>query len=212
VASAVPVFAEGFLDIYAGSSFTDNSQVKLVHNDGTVTSADMGFKSAAIYGIRGGAWLRSLPWLGVGGDFSSLHTRGHDTNIDILPLTPMVYFRLPLLADEEIPQGWLQPYAGIGPSFALYTYVHTSQGAPTNSISGTDAGGAALGFQLPAGLNIQLSRHVALFTEYRFAFYRMDVRRDFDSQGLFVSSNAVNKNVRTDLFMNNVLAGISFHF
>jgi opacity protein-like surface antigen len=213
VSASVPVFAEGFFDIYAGGSFTDTASVKISSN-AAATSGDVSLENDTTYGLRGGYWLKNLPWLGFGGDFSSLHTRGKNTKFDILPITPMALFRLPLFVDEEIPQGRLQPYIGIGPSISLYTYAHADLGPPTNSISGTSSIGSAVGFQLPVGIAIQLTRRVALFSEYRYAYYKVDVDQDLISQfiGSTWNSDNVARNVKTDLSMHNVLLGISFRF
>lgn len=210
VASAVPVFAEAFFDIYGGVSTASDATMRLLRTDNSITSGDVSFSGEASYGLRAGAWLPRVPWLGVGGDFSSLHLRGRDTSIDLLPITPIVLFRLPLLVDEEVPQGWVQPYAGIGPSFTVYTYMHTSLVTPINSITAT--GGLTGGFQVPAGLNIQLSRRVALFTEYRYAYYVIHLDRDSESQESIPSNILRNEKVRTNLSLHNVFAGISFHF
>lgn len=213
VSASVPVFAEGFLDLYAGGSFTDTATVTISSNV-AVTSGDASFKSDATYGIRGGYWLKTLPWLGIAGDISSLHASGKNMKFDIIPITPMAMFRLPLLIDEEIPQGRFQPYFGIGPSISLYTYAHADLGPPTGDISGTSSGGKAVGFQLPAGVAIQLSRRVALFSEYRYAFCKVDVDQNYITQifGSIWNSNNVARNVKTDLSIHNVLLGISFRF
>ena len=210
VMSTAPAFAEGFFDIYAGPSFTDTATIT-ISSKVAATSGDVSFEHDTSYGIRGGFWFRNLPWLGVGGDLSSLHTRAKNTKFDIIPMTPMVLFRLPLTVDEEVPQGRIQPYVGIGPSISLYTYAHADLGPPTNSISGTSSIGSAVGFQLPVGMAFQLSRRVALFGEYRYAFYRVDVDRD-RLFGLIANNDNAARNVKTDLSMHNVLLGISFRF
>ena len=210
VSASVPVFAEGFFDLYAGSSFTDSARVKISSNVAE-TSGDVRLENDTTYGLRGGFWLNNLPWLGFGGDFSSLHTRGKNTQFDILPLTPMALFRLPLFVEEEVPQGRLQPYFGIGPSISLYTYAQANLGPPTNGISGTSSIGSAVGFQLPVGVAVQLSRRFGLFSEYRYAFYKVDVDQEFLTQ-IFGNSDTVARNVKADLSMHNILVGISFRF
>jgi opacity protein-like surface antigen len=178
------------------------------------TSGDVRLENDMTYGIRGGYWLNNLPWLGFGGDLSSLHTRGKNTKFDILPITPMALFRLPLFVDDEVPQGRMQPYLGIGPSISYYTYAHADLGPPTNSISGTSSIGSAVGFQLPVGIAVQLSRRVALFSEYRYAYYKVNVDQDWISQifGSIGNGDNLARNVKTDLSMHNVLLGISFRF
>lgn len=214
VFAANHAFAEGFFDIYAGPSFTDTATVKVSSNV-AVKYNDVSFKGETTYGLRGGYWLRNVPWLGFGGDFSSLHARGNKTKFDLVPLTAMAYFRLPLLTDEEVPQGRIQPYVGIGPSISFYTYAQTDPGAPTSVFSGTDSGiRTGKGFQLPAGIAVQLSRRVALFAEYRYAYYAIDISQDNDYPFIQSQSAADNqaRKLETDLSIHNVLLGLSFRF
>ncbi len=211
--SAAQAFAEGYFDVYAGGSFLDTAKITLSSNVAN-TSGEVKFKSDATYGVRGGYWLRKLPWLGFGGDLSSLHARGNKTKFDIIPITPMAMFRLPLFVEPEMPQGILQPYIGIGPSVSLYTYAQADFGQPISGFSGTGSLGSAVGFQLPVGFAVQLSKRVALFSEYRYAFYKVDVDQDYVSQiiGSTWNSDNVARNLKTNLSMHNVLMGMSFRF
>ena len=204
-----PLYAEGFLDVYAGTSFSNRASLTITSNVAS-RGDDVSLSGEATYGIRGGYWLGKLPWLGFGGDVSALHAHGANAKFDIVPITPLALFRIPLVKDEEVPQGHFQPYIGIGPSVSLYTHANADLGAPTNGISGSSTIGSAVGFQLPVGMSLQLSRHVALFSEYRFAFYKVDVDQNFISQ-VFASNN-VARNLKADLSMHNILAGISFRF
>jgi outer membrane protein W len=213
MSAASSVFAEGYFDMFAGPSFTDTASFTISSNVASVTG-DVSFRSNTTYGLRGGYWFKNHPWLGVGGDFSSLHARGKDTKVDILALTPSAMFRLPLFVDDEAPQGRVQPYLGIGPSLPWYTYVGSNLGPPTNGISGTRFLASTLGVQVPAGFNVQLSRCVALFTEYRYAYYKIDVDQNYLSQIYQNISNDDNaaRNVKTHISMHNLLFGISFRF
>lgn len=213
VLAAAPVFAEGFVDVFGGATLS-NRATATIRSNVAETGDHVNFRSEAMYGIRGGYWLKNLPWLGFGGDFSSLHARGTTMSFDIVPVTPMVLFRAPLYPEQEIPQGRLQPYIGIGPSISLYTHVHADFGPPTNDISGNSSIGSAVGFQLPAGAAVQLSKRVALFSEYRLAYYKLDVDQDLISQVFGSVSNNDNlaRNIKADVVLHNILVGISFRF
>jgi opacity protein-like surface antigen len=203
VVAAIPAFAEGFLDIYAGPSFTDTANIT-VNSDTNSASRKIGFSNELTNGIRGGYWFAKLPWFGVAGDFSIQHARSASAKFDLSPICAMVLFRVPIAADEEIPQGRVQPYAGIGPSISLYTYGAVDSGPPLNHTNSWDP---ALGFQAPAGIAVQLAQHLALFIEYRYTFFDVRIR---DSGSIFSSTDT--KKIRASLSGHNLLLGVSFRF
>jgi len=209
--SATPSFAESFLDVYAGPSFTDDAAVT-IKSRVAANSKNVTFEKDLSYGVRGGHWFTRVPWLGVAGDLSAMHAKGASARFDFMPFTPMALFRLPLLTDEETPQGWLQPYIGIGPSVALYTYASADNGPPTGSISNWGING---GFQVPAGVAVQLSKHFALFGEYRYAYYRVNVLQNGEAtvfNTIVGNSDTVARKVNASLSLHNALFGISFRF
>lgn len=211
VLSVIPAFAEGFIDFYAGPSFTENTTVTISSNVASV-SKNVGFERDSTFGVRGGYWFTRQRWLGVGGDFSSMHAQGDTAKFDLAPLTPMALFRLPLLCDENIPQGKLQPYIGIGPSISLYTYASADNGPPTKKIN---SWGINAGFQVPAGVALQLTKNVAVFSEYRYAYYRVNVLQDTTTylfNTAIGNSDNVARKVTASLNMHNVLFGVSFRF
>jgi opacity protein-like surface antigen len=213
MSAASTVFAEGFFDMFGGPSFTETASFTMSSKVTSVTG-DISFRPDITYGLRGGYWFKNHPWLGVGGDFSSLHSRGKDTKVDILAVTPSARIRLPMFVNEEMPQGWVQPYMGIGPSLPCYTYVGANLGPPTNGISGTRFLASTVGVQVPAGILVQLSQRLAFFTEYRYSYYTIDVDQNTYSQivqNIFNDDNAA-RNVKTRLSMHNLLFGVSFGF
>jgi len=203
VVTAIPAFAEGFLDIYTGPSFTDSANIT-VSSDTNSTSKKVGFSNELTHGIRGGYWFAKLPWFGIAGDFSSQHARSAHAKFDLTPICAMVLFRIPIAADKEIPQGRVQPYAGIGPSISLYTYGAVDSGPPLNHTNDWDP---AYGVQAPAGIAVQLTRRLALFSEYRYTFYDIRIR---DSGSIF--SSADTRKIRASLSGHNLLFGVSFRF
>jgi len=206
VAAGSQAWAEAYLDLYAGPSFTDSSRVE-IKSDAAVTDREVSFSQNTTYGLRSGYWFSGAPWVGVGGDVNFMRAKGDKAKFDLFCLTPMAMFRLPLLKSEEIPQGVLQPYAGLGPSLAVYTYASADLGPPTNNINGSNA---SLGLQIPAGMALQLSKHVALFAEYRFDWYKVVIMES--NHTIFGTNHDVANKLTAALDIHNALFGVSFRF
>lgn len=198
--AASPVLAEGFLEGYAGFSFPERTQVQ-VRSDAFV-DRDVRFGSSVAYGGRSGYWISSVPWLGIAGDLASLHAKGDKVDIDLTPISFILLLRAPLLASDKIPQGEIQPYIGIGPSLSLYTYVSANFQPTAVPVSGWTM--MDKGFIVPAGVTVQLDRHLAMLVEYRYSYY--DVH--YDSHGFFGSGRKFDANLAS----HNLLFGLSWHF
>jgi hypothetical protein len=119
--TAHPASAEWFLDGYGGASITADADVEI--RNGTTVDDKVKFDTEAMGGGRLGYWLEGLPWLGVAGDVSYFAPAGQgdaaETRLEVVPMSPLVMFRLPLLESAEFPKGRLQPYVGGGPGFFL---------------------------------------------------------------------------------------------
>ena len=84
-------------------------------------------------------------------------------------MTPIVLnaiYRLPLARNADFPQGRIHPYVGVG----LGAFIATLESRTTvldvnTSFSDTDV---RPGFQAIAGTRFFLTRHIALFAEYKF--------------------------------------------
>jgi hypothetical protein len=116
-----PASAEWFVDVYGGVSMTSDADVT-VRNGATVDDK-VKFDTEGMGGARLGYWLESLRWLGVAADVSYFAPAGQgttvETRLEVVPLSPLVMFRLPLFDSPEFPKGRLQPYLGVGPGFFL---------------------------------------------------------------------------------------------
>jgi hypothetical protein len=121
VIGARPASAEWFFDAYAGASMTADADVEI--RDRITLDDAVEFDTEAMGGGRVGYWLEGLRWLGVAADVSYFAPAGQgttvETRLEVIPITPLVMFRLPLLESPEFPKGRLQPYLGIGPGFFL---------------------------------------------------------------------------------------------
>src|SRR6187402_2794070 len=115
--AARPAAAEWFLDLYAGASFTQDADVTV--GNGTTIDDKVEFDTEAVGGGRLGYWFDGIRWLGVAGDVSYFAPAGRgtqsETRLEVVPLSPLVMFRLPLLDSPVFPRGRLQPYLGVGP-------------------------------------------------------------------------------------------------
>jgi hypothetical protein len=90
---------------------------------GTTFDDTVSFDTEGMGGGRLGYWLEGLSWLGVAADVSYFAPAGQgssiETRLEVIPISPLVMFRLPLLGSTEFPKGRLQPYVGIGPGFFM---------------------------------------------------------------------------------------------
>jgi hypothetical protein len=195
-----PVLAEGFMEGYGGFSFPERTKVKV--SSTAFVERDASFGSSIAYGGRGGYWISRLPWLGFAGDLSSLHAKGDKVNIDLTPISLLGMLRAPLLVSDEIPQGELQPYIGIGPSLSLYTYVSADFRPAAVPVSGWTT--RDRGFIVPVGVTVQLDRHLAMLVEYRYSYYVIH----YDSLGFLGGGDKVDANLAS----HNLLFGLSWHF
>jgi Outer membrane protein beta-barrel domain len=121
VSATRPAAAEWFLDAYGGASITADADVT-IRNGGTVDDK-VEFDTEGMGGARLGYWLEGLRWLGVAADVSYFAPAGQgttvETRLEVVPISPLVMFRLPLLESPDFPKGRLQPYLGAGPGFFL---------------------------------------------------------------------------------------------
>jgi opacity protein-like surface antigen len=116
-------------------------------------------------------------------------------DIYVLPFTPLLMARLPLLTSDELPNGRLQPYAAIGPGiFTTVVYEDSTD---------YTAAGVDVGLDVRAGLNVQILKWLGVFAEYRYTSYEADVDEDVFG---------VNVQTELDLDSHHVAAGVGFHF
>jgi opacity protein-like surface antigen len=201
----VQASAEWFVDLYAGYTWTQRSDlgVTTFSNSGVETHqtlVDVKFDKSPIGGVRGGYWFGFAPFFGIGVDAfhfrpdiptQQVFARGSSVpqtfNQEDVPAVVAgldLLLRWPLLASPDFPNGRLQPYFSAGPSVL---------------ITDPDDFGTSVGFKLGAGVAWQLSRHFAVFTEYRFTRYTPDV-------------DTGNVRYEADLNTHHVVGGISFRF
>ena len=217
-----PASAEWFADLYAGTSFTQKSDLKL--NDqgiGPGTYEDVEFDRSLAWGGRAGRYFDSVPFLGVGLDFFRFYPylgpqsvqlrgcfypggcgsgRGGTGSFDVqtTALSVDLMLRLPLLKTAEAPQGRVQPYLVAGPPVFMTTITPRHTRSFRNHDSDTDF---SFGYKLAGGVAVQIVRNLSLFGEYRFTHVSPEVELRDASNG--------RTTLRADLDTHSALFGIS---
>jgi opacity protein-like surface antigen len=222
VVGSRPAAAEWFADLYAGSSFTQGSDLKLNdHGIGPGTFADVEFDRSLAWGGRAGRFFDTLPFLGVGLDFFRYYPyigpqsvqlsgcfypggcgsgRGGTGSFEVEATAVSIdlMLRLPLLRSEDAPQGRVQPYLAAGPPLFMTTITPRHTRNLRNHDGDTDF---SFGYKLAGGVAVQIFRNLALFGEYRFTHVSPDVElRDASNRRTTMS---------VDLDTHSALFGIS---
>lgn len=169
--------AEGFVDLYAGMTFTtdDNTTIDTgppVFGVATLRD-DTSFDPALIAGGRLGWWTERASWLGMALDVSHLRPEedggaGKDLETRLVPVSALFMARYPLLTSDAAPSGVLQPYVAVGPSFVF------SQASFEIGDGRFEDRQYDLGVDGRAGLSVLFGERVGLFAEYRLLYFRAD--------------------------------------
>jgi outer membrane protein OmpA-like peptidoglycan-associated protein len=189
-----------------------------------VTVRDVGFETSGVLGGKFGYFLEPLPYLGFeldvfnifGTNYDNNRTRTLDTTrignitapvssvIDTGPeldirLTNVflnIIGRIPLLKNDDNPNGRLHPYIGVGGG-----WVNAEVSLENRPLAGDDGAVTdAWGAQGIAGLKYFLSPNIALFTEYKY-YYAWNLKWSFSGQ-----------KIQTDMSSSNAVAGVAVHF
>jgi hypothetical protein len=186
--AARPASAEWFLDAYGGVSMTADADVTI--RSGQTFDDTVSFDTEGMGGGRIGYWLQGLPWLGFAADVSYFAPAGEgstvETRLEVIPLTPLVMFRLPLLTSFEFPNGRLQPYLGAGPGFFM-TSVKVD--VPGLGEENTDWQ-FEVGADVRAGITFMITPAFGTFIEGRYTVFSTDPggqSTDFDVETVHVA-------------------------
>ena len=118
LALMVPVsaMAEGFSDLYVGFAKSQNQDLTAGN---ILIEEETEFEGGISAGYRIGYWLESAPYVGLALEVSYFEQDVEDfAELGIIPITPMLMLRIPLLKSPEFPTGEWQPYVGVGPGIA----------------------------------------------------------------------------------------------
>lgn len=180
-AFAGQALAEPFVDVFGGWSkarATDSSASQqtcfILGCTGIAgTTQHQSFSSGAAAGIRGGYWFPSYAWFGLAGDFTYYRTASSQVSLDSYALAATPMLRLPLWTTPELPQGRFQPYVGAGPTLVMHNVKANFRPAVPVEMSGWSMG---VGWTVRTGLAVSLTRHVAMFGEWRLSQDRVALR------------------------------------
>src|SRR5438477_12401437 len=159
--STLPVFAEGFIDLYLGAAVTRDSDVKATAF-GVSETGRVEWDRSFTAGGRFGFWFESLDWLGLALDASFFKP---DSDITVIPVSVLAMLRLPLLKDKDkgFPHGRLQPYIAAGPGLFI-SRADGSFGTGLSSVSDTSVD---LGVDVRGGLAFLSTMNIAPLAQYR---------------------------------------------
>jgi hypothetical protein len=190
-----PASAEWFLDGYGGASITADADVTI--RNGTTFDDTVEFDTEAMGGGRLGYWLEGLRWLGVAADASYFAPAAQgstaDARLEVIPLTPLVMFRLPLLESPQFPKGRLQPYLGAGPGFFLTSVEVDIPGLGEESTDWQ----VEVGADARAGVTFMITPGFGTFVEGRYTVF---------------STNPGGRSTELDIETLHVAGGVSIRW
>jgi len=225
------VAAEPYAGLFVGAAITQDADVedKLTP---VPTFKDVGFDTSVVFGGKVGLFF-DPPVLGgnFGLELEAYHFRpdietqtvslsangfsgkfrliGADLDVTVIGLNGL--YRLPLSRSAEFPQGRLHPYAGVGlGAFIARLETRTSILDVSTNFGDTDV---KPGFQALAGARFFLTKHIALFGEYKFV-HTADFKFNLISEpGTFRGGPAFEIAKRELTLTTHMLqAGIAYHW
>lgn len=222
---AAPSGAEFFLDVYGGKASAFGGTFTGFYSEHTSsifgsdtykwwsTQDDLDGTKGTSYGIRGGYWFES--GLGIAVDASRFGVDPDDSEmeIDLRPASFLILYRYPLWVTDAFSRGRLHPYVGAGLSYGSvevkthYSYLYEEYDLSDDS--------TCFGFDFRLGLKWFFTRHLAVFSEYRFSALNFEQNADFQSGNswLFPTVNRTHSiNTDGDAQTHHLLGGVSWHF
>jgi opacity protein-like surface antigen len=214
IATALPSHAEMYIGGQLGISLPNSfSNVQGTGTDSGLKGTDLDLANSPLYGAKIGYFFPRINWLGVEGEFfySNPHMKQQEQTVSgsknfpglgTIPCgTPLLpcgsrevsgaHVRMAVGAINLIaryPGKRFQPYVGAG--FGMY-FARISN----SSINASDT---SPGFNVLAGSRFFLTKHLALFGEYKYNRSSFD----FGNNVLF----------KADYSAHNLVAGVSVHF
>jgi hypothetical protein len=203
--------AEGFVDFAIGGAFASDTSQK-IEAMGISGTGSGEFEETFLIGGRIGYWFNSVPWLGFALDVSHFKTEESTDKpsevpsfkLEVIPISPLLMLRYPLLKSAEFPRGEVYPYLGVGPGmYVSITEVRLIDLGLPGDFKSTN-------FEVGADLRVGIKLFYptdwcSLFTEYRFN-YAGPTR----STGFIGVEPAVGK--LGPMTVHSFAFGIGFHF
>ncbi|MCJ7617961.1 MAG: porin family protein [Desulfobacterales bacterium] len=188
--------AEWFSDFFVGYAYTQDDNSSSFSN-GIYLTEKIDYDNAFVLGYRVGHYFERLPFLGVALEASyfepSPDLDTEDADLKVLPVSALLFLRLPLFASAEYPKGKFQPYLGIGPGLFISSYK--SGQFDDTSID--------LGLDVKTGLAVMFAHNFAFFLEYRYSYFEFE----FDDH-----IGGIRNSFEGDLTTHYGLIGLSYRF
>ena len=195
-----PTGERWMVSLYFGGAMPDDGDVdgKAYPFGLTLTDSDkVDYDNKFTFGGRFGYWSTDANWAGFALDVSYLKLDASGIKTHVIPVSPLVMFRYP---GER-----LQPYIGIGPGIFLSDIDVDIQ------LSGVDRQFSDkhvdVGLDARAGMAWRVFRSIAVFGEYRFAYYKGNYQDDISAAG-----TTTKVKIETDIKVHNFLFGLSYSF
>ncbi len=195
-AAPQPASAEPYLAGYLGAAFTESTDLRTeIELSGAPVAngraRDVRFDTAPVFGAKLGYFFdadllggntgieldvyhfepdvprQTVKFSGqLAGFTGDTRTQIQPADIEITAVTINALYRFRLAADREYPRGRFQPYVGVGAGAYIARLATTTSPFDVNKdISDTDV---RAGVQALAGARWFVTRHIALFAEYKF--------------------------------------------
>jgi len=200
---------EPFVDFYGGYATTDGGDVEVEWTDADlfVITRESGTRQVSydpsfVVGGRVGVFY---DFVGLALDAS--YFRADDENVQnaVFALSGLLMFRMQLLPSDEIPQGRMQPYVGVGPAFLGIFQTVDFRPDISRKLDVTNSG---VGLDARAGLRWFFGEKVGFFAEYRILHAKF---KDKDRSEKFLFGYTETK-VKGDLTTQQILGGLTFRF
>lgn len=201
-----PAYPEGYIAGQFGISVPGSLRNIDVTTPGTsgVTFSDFDVQNSLLFGAKVGYFSQSVRWFGVEAEI--FHTTPHVKQQDVIvtapggsvtvPGVPGLNFRMLTLAPNLVfryPGKRFQPYVAVGPGIFMARLKDAQTGDAQSSTT--------LGLNAQLGLRYFMSRHLALFGEYKFNYSRLKFEDRPNLDG-----------IDTDYLAHNLVIGIGYHF
>lgn len=189
----VPSISGGLTNVDLTGSFPDGS-----------TFSDNALKSSLMFGAKFGHFFTRVPWFGLETEafMTNPHIKQQPLTLTVPPVSataelPGAYFRVITWAPVNLvfryPGKRLQPYVAIGPG-VFFARIKD----PNSSDSQSDT---RLGLNTQVGIRYLLTRHIALFGEWKFNHARFHFEEQPDYFGFNGTYN-----------MHHFALGLGYHF
>jgi len=189
--------AEWFFDGYLGGVYTDDIKVKQTSPD-PETSMKENVDEAVVFGFRLGHYFDALPFVGLALDVSyfipTIDFESESVDLDVLPISPLLMLRAPLLMDEDYPNGKWQIYGGIGPGFFFSDF----------SADNFDDKQITIGIDGRAGTTYMFDLNAGAFLEFRYTSFEPEYSDRINDTKVEIELD--------DVTSYHLVAGFSYRF